>query len=88
MIDLVIDRRERDIGGFTVGRLLPFTKRRMVGPFIFLDHMGPLDLAPGLDKSATCARTRTSDRRSPTSSTARSCTATASAHSRRSVPAR
>ena len=52
MIDLVIDRRERDIGGFPVGRLLPFTKRRMVGPFIFLDHMGPIDFARGLSKSA------------------------------------
>jgi redox-sensitive bicupin YhaK (pirin superfamily) len=52
MIDLVIDRRERDIGGFSVGRVLPFTKRRMIGPFIFLDHMGPVDFAPGLDRSA------------------------------------
>jgi len=52
MIDLVIDRRERDIGGFPVGRLLPFTKRRMVGPFIFLDHMGPIDFARGLSKNA------------------------------------
>jgi redox-sensitive bicupin YhaK (pirin superfamily) len=52
MIDLVIDRRQRDIGGFTVGRVLPFAKRRMVGPFIFFDHMGPLDLAPGLARSA------------------------------------
>ncbi|HVQ61943.1 MAG TPA: pirin family protein, partial [Burkholderiales bacterium] len=52
MIDLVIDRRERDIGGFPVGRVLPYSKHRMVGPFIFLDHMGPLDLAPGLPKSA------------------------------------
>jgi redox-sensitive bicupin YhaK (pirin superfamily) len=52
MIDLVIERRERDIGGFPVGRVLPFAKRRMVGPFIFLDHMGPLDLAPGLARSA------------------------------------
>jgi len=52
MIDLVIDRRERDIGGFPVGRLLPFTKRRLVGPFIFLDHMGPIDFARGLSKNA------------------------------------
>ncbi|HET7764291.1 MAG TPA: pirin family protein [Burkholderiales bacterium] len=52
MIDLVIDRRERDIGGFPVGRVLPFAKRRMVGPFIFLDHMGPIDFAPGLARSA------------------------------------
>jgi len=51
MIDLVIDRRERDIGGFAVGRVLPFTKRRMVGPFIFLDHMGPMDFAPGISNS-------------------------------------
>ena len=52
MVDLVIDRRERDIGGFAVGRVLPFAKRRMVGPFIFLDHMGPVDFAPGLDRNA------------------------------------
>jgi len=52
MIDLVIDRRERDLGGFTVGRVLPSTKRHMVGPFIFFDHMGPVDFAPGLSKSA------------------------------------
>ena len=52
MIDIVIDRRERDIGGFPVGRVLPFAKRRMVGPFIFFDHMGPIDFSPGLDRSA------------------------------------
>jgi hypothetical protein len=52
MIDLVIDRRERDLGGFAVGRVLPSTRRRMVGPFIFFDHMGPVDFAPGLSKSA------------------------------------
>ncbi|MFZ3484950.1 pirin family protein [Sphingomonas sp. 3-13AW] len=52
MIDLVIDQRRRDLGGgFEVGRVLPFAKRRMVGPFIFFDHMGPIDLAPGLDRS-------------------------------------
>ncbi|MGC1302326.1 MAG: pirin family protein [Caulobacteraceae bacterium] len=47
MIDLVIDARHKDLGGFEVGRILPFAKRRMVGPFIFLDHMGPADFAPG-----------------------------------------
>ena len=52
MLDLVIDRRQRDLGGFEVGRLLPFAKRRMVGPFIFLDHMGPVEFAPGLARSA------------------------------------
>jgi hypothetical protein len=52
VIDLVIDKRERDLGGFTVGRVLPFAQRRMVGPFIFFDHMGPVDLQAGLAKSA------------------------------------
>jgi redox-sensitive bicupin YhaK (pirin superfamily) len=52
MIELVIEQRRRDLGGgFEVGRVLPFAKRRMVGPFIFFDHMGPLDLAPGVDRS-------------------------------------
>ncbi len=52
MIELVIDQRRRDLGGgFEVGRVLPFAKRRMVGPFIFFDHMGPVDLAPGLDRT-------------------------------------
>src|SRR6266699_1141129 len=52
MLDLVIDKRQRDLGGFEVGRVLPFAKRRMVGPFIFLDHMGPVEFAPGLARSA------------------------------------
>lgn len=39
-----IEARNRDLGGFTVRRVLPFAKRRMVGPFIFLDHMGPMKL--------------------------------------------
>jgi redox-sensitive bicupin YhaK (pirin superfamily) len=51
MIDLVIDQRRRDIGGFEVGRVLPFAKRRMVGPFAFFDHMGPIDFAPGIPRS-------------------------------------
>ncbi len=46
MIDLVIDARKKDLGGFEVGRVLPFHKRRTVCPFIFLDHMGPADFAP------------------------------------------
>lgn len=40
-IDLIIEERPRDIGNFMVGRLLPFHSKRMVGPFIFIDHMGP-----------------------------------------------
>lgn len=50
-IERVIDRRSRDLGGgFVVGRVLPFHARRMVGPFIFFDHMGPLELAPGIPR--------------------------------------
>lgn len=41
-INLVIEERPRDLGNFMVGRLLPFRGKRMVGPFIFIDHMGPV----------------------------------------------
>jgi redox-sensitive bicupin YhaK (pirin superfamily) len=51
MIELVIDSRRRDLGGFEVGRVLPFAQRRMVGPFVFFDHMGPIDWAPGIPRS-------------------------------------
>ena len=51
MIDLVIRQRRRDLGGFEVGRVLPYAKRRMVGPFIFFDHMGPADFPPGIPSS-------------------------------------
>lgn len=52
MVELVIEQRRRSLGGgMEVGRVLPFAKRRMVGPYIFFDHMGPLDLAPGADRS-------------------------------------
>jgi len=44
---LVVAPRPRDLGGFSVRRSLPFAQRRMVGPFIFFDHMGPADFAPG-----------------------------------------
>lgn len=47
MIEMVIDARRKDLGGFEVGRVLPFHSRRMVGPFIFLDQMGPAEFAPG-----------------------------------------
>jgi redox-sensitive bicupin YhaK (pirin superfamily) len=46
-VALVIDARPRDVGGFSVRRLLPSASQRLVGPFIFFDHMGPADLAPG-----------------------------------------
>lgn len=47
----VIDQRRRDLGGFEVGRVLPFTRRHMVGPFIFFDHIGPVDFPAGIPKS-------------------------------------
>lgn len=51
MIEMVIEQRRRDLGGgFEVGRVLPFAKRRMVGPFIFFDHIGPIDIAPSDDR--------------------------------------
>jgi redox-sensitive bicupin YhaK (pirin superfamily) len=52
MIELVIDPMRRNIGSFEVGRVLPYPKRRMVGPFIFFDHMGPVDLPKGLPREA------------------------------------
>jgi len=51
MIDAVIDQRRRDIGGFEVGRVLPHAQRRMVGPFVFFDHMGPVDMPRGIARS-------------------------------------
>ncbi len=43
----VIEARPRDIGALTVARVLPSVARRMVGPFVFFDHMGPAQLAAG-----------------------------------------
>ena len=51
MIELVIDQRRKDLGGFEVGRVLPFAKHRMVGPFAFFDHMGPIDFKAGFPRS-------------------------------------
>jgi redox-sensitive bicupin YhaK (pirin superfamily) len=45
--DVTIEPITKDIGGFRVRRALPHIKKRMVGPFIFLDHMGPAVFAPG-----------------------------------------
>ena len=49
MIEMVIDARRKDLGGFEVGRILPYARRRMVGPFIFLDQMGPAEFAAGAE---------------------------------------
>jgi len=40
-IRLIIEERPSVVGNFMVGRLLPFREKRMVGPFAFIDHMGP-----------------------------------------------
>ncbi len=43
-----VEGRARDLGGgFKVRRVLPAPRRQMVGPFIFWDHFGPVDYAPG-----------------------------------------
>ena len=44
---IVVEPVSRDLGGFTVRRVLPSAKRRTVGPFVFLDHMGPALLRAG-----------------------------------------
>ncbi len=44
MLERVIDAKRHDLGGFEVGRVLPNGARRMVGPFVFFDHMGPADM--------------------------------------------
>lgn len=46
----VLDPVNKDLGGgFVVRRLLPAVQRQAVGPFVFFDHFGPLDLRPGDD---------------------------------------
>ena len=52
MPNLVIGERRRDLGNFEVGRVLPFAKRRMVGPFVFFDHMLPVQMPVGVSRSA------------------------------------
>jgi redox-sensitive bicupin YhaK (pirin superfamily) len=46
-IEVEITGRSRDIGSFSVARVLPAPARRMVGPFVFFDHMVATTLAPG-----------------------------------------
>ena len=49
-IELLIQGRAHELGpGFPVRRVLPSARRRMVGPFIFLDHFGPMVVPPGGD---------------------------------------
>ena len=47
MIDIVIESRKASLApGMEVRRILPFRLRRMVGPFIFMDHAGPVNIQP------------------------------------------
>jgi redox-sensitive bicupin YhaK (pirin superfamily) len=45
---LLVNERKADLGNFMVGRLLPFRQKRQVGPFTFIDHMGPANLGNGI----------------------------------------
>jgi redox-sensitive bicupin YhaK (pirin superfamily) len=47
-VELTIEPRVRSLGEFDVRRILPAAKRRMIGPFVFLDHMGPAVFPPGV----------------------------------------
>jgi len=51
VIERVIEQRRRDLGGFEVGRVLPYSGGQMVGPFIFFDHMGPVDFPPAIPRT-------------------------------------
>ncbi|MBS3998518.1 MAG: pirin family protein [Hydrogenophaga sp.] len=53
MLDMVINARAADLGhGLQVRRVLPFAKRRQVGPFVFLDHAGPVPLPAEYSRAA------------------------------------
>jgi redox-sensitive bicupin YhaK (pirin superfamily) len=52
MGSMLIDQRRRSLGRFEVGRVLPHAHRHMVGPFIFFDHLGPVELPKGLPREA------------------------------------
>jgi len=45
--ELLIEARTRDVGGFTVRRALPSVPKKLVGPFIFYDHLCRVEFAPG-----------------------------------------
>ena len=46
-VELIIEPKVKDLGEFTVRRVLPAPAKRMVGSFIFFDHMGPAEFPPG-----------------------------------------
>ncbi|UZE97695.1 pirin family protein [Alkalimarinus alittae] len=43
----LLSTKQKDLDGFCVRRILPNAKKRMIGPFIFIDHMGPADFSAG-----------------------------------------
>jgi redox-sensitive bicupin YhaK (pirin superfamily) len=46
-LEIIVVPHSRDLGGFSVKRVLPAIERRMVGPFVFFDQMGPAMFDPG-----------------------------------------
>ena len=46
-VELVIQPRDQDLGGFSVRRALPNKQQRKVGPWVFFDHMGPVTFPAG-----------------------------------------
>jgi redox-sensitive bicupin YhaK (pirin superfamily) len=46
-VGTLLKGKTKDLDGFSVTRILPHAEKRMVGPFVFLDHMGPADFAAG-----------------------------------------
>ena len=46
-ITTILEPKEKDLGGFVVRRLLPAVGTKMVGPFVFFDHLGPVEFSPG-----------------------------------------
>ena len=47
-VELIVGPRPRDLMGFAINRVWPTARRRLIGPFVFLDHMQPVTLAPGV----------------------------------------
>lgn len=45
---LIIAERVASNGNFMVGRLLPFHQNRAIGPFVFIDHMGPTKMSASM----------------------------------------
>jgi redox-sensitive bicupin YhaK (pirin superfamily) len=46
-VELIIEPQEKNLGEFTVRRVLPAPEKQMIGSFIFFDHMGPAEFPPG-----------------------------------------